>query len=553
MMQEKVVTLSENLAPMIRDISESQLSLAEFDWPFQTSLDEQNRWVKLSQIIPWDALSESYAQNLSLKKGRPAKPARLVIGAVIIKHKLGLSDEETVAQIQENPYLQYFVGLKGYQMAPPFVPSLLVEIRKRMGSDVFDQFHQSLVEAVGRASSARVKGSEKKGVSDDNDESGGGSPAKVGATEQQAVPKCEPQGKLILDATVAPQAIRYPTDISLLNEARERTEDIIDCLFAGCEVKQKPRTYRQQARKDFLAIVKQRRPSGKARRKSVKQQLQYLRRNLKHIEGLLAHYPEGEPLPLPNWLLQRYWVIPHLYEQQVAMYKDKSRRCDDRIVSLSQPWIRPIIRGKLDKPVEFGAKLSVSLTGEGLAKVDRLSWDAFHEGGDLKHQVESFRQQYGCYPATVLADPVYGTRDNRKWLKDRGIHFAGKPLGRPRKETDENREELRQLKARQREEYRQRIPIEGKFGQGKTGYGLNYIKARRMDTSSAWINSIFLVMNLLVLIHCFCACKMWLESRFRQAKVRVNTMARPIRKLLTNQFSLLWRAKAGRLDLALAF
>ena len=115
---EKQANLATNHAPMIRYHSHKQPSPSEFDWPFQTAMDENNRWVKMSQRIPWDALAKGYYKGLSLKKGRPAKVARLVIGAVIIKHKLCLSDEETVAQIQENPYLQYFVGLAGYQMKP---------------------------------------------------------------------------------------------------------------------------------------------------------------------------------------------------------------------------------------------------------------------------------------------------------------------------------------------------------------------------------------------------------------------------------------------------
>jgi hypothetical protein len=118
---------------MIRYHSQKQLSLAEFDWPFQTALDENNRWVKLSECIPWDELAEGYYRGPADSQGRPTKDARLVIGAVIIKHKLCLSDWETVAQIQENPYLQYFVGLPGYQMQAPFVPSLFIEVRKRMG------------------------------------------------------------------------------------------------------------------------------------------------------------------------------------------------------------------------------------------------------------------------------------------------------------------------------------------------------------------------------------------------------------------------------------
>ncbi len=136
---------------MIRYCSSKQLSLAEFDWPFQTALDGNNRWVRMARCIPWDELAEGYYQALSVTQGRPAKDARLVIGAVIIKHKLCLSDQETVAQIQENPYLQYFAGLSGYQMETPFAPSLLVEIRKRMGAGVFEVFHGAIIAAVDKA------------------------------------------------------------------------------------------------------------------------------------------------------------------------------------------------------------------------------------------------------------------------------------------------------------------------------------------------------------------------------------------------------------------
>jgi hypothetical protein len=290
------------------------------------------------------------------------------------------------------------------------------------------------------------------------------------------------QGKLILDATVAEQAIRYPTDLSLLNEAREFSEQIIDRLYAHSTLTKKPRTYRQQARKAYLSIVKQRRPGRKSLRRGIKHQLQYLRRNLGHIETLLADWPQGTRLPLPNWLLRRYWVIPYLYAQQWEMYCNKSRRCDDSIVSISQPYVRPIVRGKVNKSVEFGSKLSVSLTDAGLARVDHLRWDAFHEGQDLPSQVEAYRERCGYYPESVLGDPIYGTRDNRRHLKQLGIHFAGKPLGRPRQVTEANRDELKRLKAQRREDYLQRIPIEGKFGQGKNGYRLNYIRAKRADT-----------------------------------------------------------------------
>ncbi len=204
------------------------------------------------------------------------------------------------------------------------------------------------------------------------------------------------------------------------------SEQIIDKLYPQTALKKKPRTYRQKARKAYLAVAKRRRPGGKVMRRGIKQQLQYLRRNLKHIEGLLAHWPVGTRLPLPRWLLHRYWVIQHVYAQQWQMYCDKVRRCDDRIVNISQPYVRPIVRGKQSKSVEFGAKLSVSLSSQGLARVDRLRWDAFHEGGDLQSQVEDYRRRYGYYPEKVLGDPLYGTRENRRYLKHRGIHFAGR-------------------------------------------------------------------------------------------------------------------------------
>jgi len=499
---------------MIRTTSSKQLTIAEFDWPFDTALDKHNRWVKLSECIPWDELAESYYQGFATDRGRPMKEARLVIGAVIIKHKLCLSDVETVQQIQENPYLQFFVGLPGYQTAEPFAPSLFVEIRKRMGEAAFEGFHRAIIAAHESQKPATPKPptppapptESQESVKSEIESSADTSMTSPDETQPPATP--EPtttphQGQLILDATVVEQAIRFPTDLSLLNEAREFSEQIIDTLCAHLKVEQKPRTYREKARSAYLGIAKQKRPGGKTLRRGIKQQLQYLRRNLRHIEQLLAAIPEGTPLPLPRWLLYRYWVIQHLYQQQWDMYRTKTHRCDHRIVSISQPYVRPIVRGKLNKPVEFGAKLSVSLTGDGLAHVDHLRWDAFHEGLDLVAQVEAYLARYGHYPEKVLADPIYGTRHNRDYLKQRGIHFAGKPLGRPKQQTDENREQLKQAKEQRRQDYLRRIPIEGKFGQGKNGYRLNYIRAKRANTSFAWINSIFLVMNLLILARIF--------------------------------------------------
>ncbi len=458
---------------MIRYKSARQLNLEGFSLPFGGKLNPENRWVKWSLSIPWDELAAGYYKSMSATQGRPGKDARLVIGAVIIKHKLNLSDEETVLQIQENPYLQYFVGLSSYTDEPPFTASLFVEIKKRMGKKVFSSFEETILSSVASKRSRQ-------------------------ASKSPEADAPENRGKLVVDATVAEPAIRYPTDISLLNEAREISEQLIDELYAISCLTKKPRIYRQQARKRYLAIAKKRNPGIKLRRKGIREQLQYLRRNFRHIEMLLDMI-DGTAFPLPHKRQRQYWIIQHLYDQQYRMYKEKKRRCDDRIVSISQPHVRPIVRGKAKHKVEFGSKLSVSLV-DGIALVDHFGWDAFNESTDLITQIESYRKRYGCFPEVVLADGIYGTRANRKYMKKHNIRFGGKPLGRPRKQTKENAEQLKREKQQRRQDALERIPIEGKFGQGKNGYRLNYIRARTLKTSEAWINSIFMVMNLMVLL-----------------------------------------------------
>lgn len=460
---------------MIRYKSSRQLSLDGFSLPFDGKLNSENRWIKWSKSIPWDDLASGYYKSMSSRRGRPGKDARLVIGAVIIKHKLCLSDEETVLQIQENPYLQYFVGLSRYKDEVPFTPSLFVQIRKRMGANVFSAFEETILNSIAEKKIKRSLTSDQGKKQEDSN-----------------------RGKLLVDATVAPQAIRYPTDLSLLNEARKIAETLIDDLYKLSDLKKKPRTYRVQARKRYLALSKKRNPSGKLRRTGIREQLQYLRRDIRHIEKLLD-LVGSSPFPLSHTKQRQYWIIQLLFSQQETMYKKKERRCDNRIVSIHQPHIRPIIRGKAGSKVEFGSKISVSMV-DGVATVDHFGWDAFNESTDLQGQIERYKKRFGCYPEVVLADNIYGTRDNRKFMKKKNIRFGGKPLGRPKKQTVANAEQLKKEKKQRYQDALDRIPIEGKFGQGKNGYRLNYIRAKTQKTSEAWINAIFLVMNLMVLM-----------------------------------------------------
>ncbi|MBE9541731.1 MAG: transposase, partial [Proteobacteria bacterium] len=118
---------------MVRYISERQLSIEEFKTPFQAKLSAENRWVKLSQVVPWDEFASAYVSMMNTSQGRPGISPRIVLGALIIKHKEKLDDRGVILAIQENIYMQYFIGLKEFTIDPVFDPSLFVQIRKRVG------------------------------------------------------------------------------------------------------------------------------------------------------------------------------------------------------------------------------------------------------------------------------------------------------------------------------------------------------------------------------------------------------------------------------------
>jgi len=235
-MQGKQQKSPKTLAPRKRSFMYQpkflQLSFENFHLPFGGKLDPNDRWVKLSDTIPWHVAEKLYAKNFPSKRGAPALTVRMALGSLIIKEKLGLSDQETVEQVKENPYLQYFIGLEKYQYEAPFDASMLTHFRKSLKHADVAKLQEELLQR-------HLEEERRKSKDDDDDEDGGSSN----------------KGRLIVDATCAPADIAYPTDIGLLNEAREKTEKIIDELCAmHQEGMSKPRTYRKNARKAFLAV-----------------------------------------------------------------------------------------------------------------------------------------------------------------------------------------------------------------------------------------------------------------------------------------------------------
>ena len=441
---------------------DGQMTIEDFILPFEGKLKADNRWVKMAEIIPWDEIEQEYAKLFENEIGNVAKPARMALGALIIKEKCGYSDIETVEQIEENPYLQFFIGLKEYKTEAPFDPSLMVHFRKRFNMEAINSINERIF---------------KKGRNDKDDPppTGGGKKGKK---------KIKNKGKLIIDATCAPADIRYPTDLSLLNEAREKTEALIDRLYKDQESKtKKPRTYRRKARKQYLLVAKSRKAKTKQIRKAIGQQLRFIRRNLNHIERMKQdnelNAKEAKTLS----------VLKKLHQQQQYMYENKVHSVENRIVSIAQPHIRPIVRGKAKAPTEFGAKLGVSLI-DAHVFLDKLEWDNYNEGQTLIESVKRYHERTGYYPASVHADAIYRNRDNLNFCKIHGIRLSGPKLGRPPKVVSAKDKKLA------RQDARDRIPVEGAFGVAKRRYSLGLIMTRLQETSESVIAMQFLVMNL---------------------------------------------------------
>lgn len=472
--------------------SQNQPSIFDFRTEFESKLSEDNRWVKLARLLDWDFLANIYANSLSSNMGAPGIDARVIIGALIIKHIENLDDRGTIQAIQENPYMQYFLGFDQFVYEPVFDPSLFVSIRKRLGGKDFDKMNQRIINQSIEMEQSK-KGKTKNNIPPDNTNSTNQIEEKPKTDTNIEEVEMPNKGKIQLDATVADAYIKYPTDLNLLNDSREKSEELIDYLYTNLKLNKKPRTYRRVARKEFLNIAKKKNKSIKEISKGIKKQLSYLSRNINHINKLLDQNPQS----LESFDKQQYkylLVIQELHRQQKEMFNNKEKTIEDRIVSIHQPHIRPIVRGKNGRKVEFGSKVNISLEN-GYGRINQFSFNPFNEGTCLINQLLYYKKLHGCYPELVQADRIYLNRQNRAFMKEHGIRHIGSPLGR--KPAQESL--TRYQKDKQRKEKNERNHIEGKFGQGKVKYGLNRILARLDKTHESWVASIFFVMNILKL------------------------------------------------------
>lgn len=436
---------------------EQQMTLEDFTLPFGGKLCADNRWMKQAALMPWDLVEDIYARRFKNERpdGRPALSARIAFGALHIQTSECFTDEKTVENIGENPYLQYFLGLHEFQTEPLFDPSMMTYFRKRFTAEDIAAINEELY-------------------------------------RRTYPPKDEPphdgenSGTLVLDATVAPADVRYPTDLSLLNECRENVEKLIDGVWEQTRKNGHKTSYsRKKACKHYLKVAKQRKAKRKVVRQALAEQLDYVERGVSDLDGLLKALPKDA---LTERQKARLDVIRNVMSQQRRHLESPKESIPDRVVNLRQSHVRPIVRGKAGHPVEFGQKLAFSVVN-GFTFIDEQSFNNFNEGITLIESAKKYRARFGVWPEAILADTIYRNRDNRRFCKEHGIRLSGPRLGRPKADEQE---------ADQEQAYRDscdRNIVESRNGIAKRRYGLDRILAYLSCTAMTEAALVVLAMN----------------------------------------------------------
>lgn len=433
-------------------------------------LPKTNRWVRMGDTLPWAEYEKVYNKRLKNDNvGASNRPGRMVIAALIIKHKLNLSDEETILTIQENPYMQYMCGLTEYTDKPIFDPSLFVTIRKRITIDDINALTLEL------ARKAMEKGDKGNG----GDDNGGGSAPAEAKTQPTDVKA---------DATCADAEVRYPTDIDLIEDGSKYIDRMIDKVCGIKKIRKPAGVERNRIRETYLNVIKRKHKGAKLIKDAITRMLPLLYRDILTLLDLIG--VDDETYARFNRTQKRtIQAVIDMYHQQEEMLRLGVHTCENRIISIHQPHIRPIVRGKAKAKVEFGAKIGVSIVN-GYSFIDHHSWNAYNEASDLTTHIDKYKERFGREPKRFFGDKIYLNRDNRKTLKDKGIEIMGRPLGRPPKNPSE--EQLR----RERIGVALRNEAEAQFGTGKRVYKANDIRAKLPETAQSWTAMCYFVKNL---------------------------------------------------------
>lgn len=317
----------------------------------------------------------------------------------------------------------------------------------------------------------------------DDDTPGGEGGGKGGGVVDRTLPT-----DLKADATCADAEVRYPTDIDLIEDGSKYIDRMIDKVCGHKRIRKPVSVERSRIRAIFLNVIKRKYKGKGLVKDSITRMLPLLYRDILTLLNLIG--VDDEMYARFNSTQKRtIQAVIDMYHQQEEMLRLGTHTCDNRIISIHQPHLRPMVRGKAKAKVEFGARIGVSIVS-GYSFIDHHSWDAYNESSDLTLHIDLFKKRFGRNPGRFFGDKIYLSRDNRKTLKEKEIEIMGRPLGRPPKNPSAEQIEREKVGVSLRNE------AEAQFGTGKRAYRANGIRAKLPDTARCWTGMCYFVKNL---------------------------------------------------------
>ena len=427
------------------------------DWFVVPKLDDNHELIKISKAIDWPALSDKLAKFYCPDNGRPAKPSQAKVGLLILKHLYRLSDDDLVDLIKRDLYAQYLCDVS-FGEAIKFIHSTtLVKFRKKIGLSGIKLIEEEVLNSLKRTKLLKGR-------------------------------------KLVCDTTVVPSNISYPTDISLLEKVRAKAVKYLEkAKQFGADTF---RTYKRTARKTFITYQKIRHHTIQSRRRTQKKILQFSKRNTAQLKNALEKISQKTDTSLngikeevkEQFLKEAKRFLAtasNIVEQQKNIYKRLPVK--ERIVSVHQPHLRPMVRGKYPVEVEFGPKILLNLKNNFLF-LEYLSFNNTSDSQLLDISLKGYQERFGNTPTQLAADRGFWSKDNYRLAenlkikkiaienKGKSSYLKGKPF----------RERLRRL----------RCSIEAKISLSKRKYGLDRIRYTMPQGEEMWVRLGLMAMNL---------------------------------------------------------
>lgn len=386
--------------------------------------------------LPWAELVREFRLKDHQKGPKSTFSPRGKIALMFLKHYAGCSDEKLIEQLNSNIDYQLFCDLYlGYDRIENFkiVSEIRCDLSKRLDIDRLE-----LILA------------------------------------DHWRPHMDEKNSVLMDATCYESEVCYPTDQKLLWQGVKWSYKELKKYSRIFGMKM-PRTKYSKWKARFISY-------SKMRKKSKKKRIMLTRGLLRLLDKLntcMERLEKQSDFVFPVSYYKRRAVICEVYEQQASQFYDGAK-IKDRIVSLHKDYVRPIVRGKEIKQVEFGAKVNKIMI-DGISFIEYISFDAFNEGTRLISSVFKAQKLMHCKVKILGADAIYATNRNRKFVTRNEIFSDFKPKG-PKHKDHKQIHKVKQMITKARASQ-----MEGSFGKDKEHYYLKKIKAKTRKTEILWI------------------------------------------------------------------